>query len=316
MGGEGAFPPFLTFDVLREEEGLPISSILRVRFSVSRKLIRRLKKPGCVLVNGKPSLIRRRAAAGDRIELRLPAGVESAVIPEPLPLAIAYEDRDILVVDKPAGILVHPAGPVLGGTLANGVAHHLRSRGEPSAAGPVTRLDRETSGLVLFAKHPYAHDRLSEALERGELDRRYLALLEGHLDVDEGRIDEPIERVSGRLTERRVSPTGRPAVTCFRVLERFPAKEALPPTSLVEFELSTGRTHQIRVHASHLGHPVVGDPLYGRVFPGLIERQALHAHRLSLVHPASGERRAFSSDPPADMGRLLARVGREAHPDG
>ena len=149
--------------------------------------------------------MRHRLKKGERITLHLPSGMESSVVPEPVPLAICYEDAHLLIVDKPADRLVHPAGREQLGTLANGVAYHLLSRGEPNAAGPVTRLDRDTSGLVLFAKHPHAHHRLSQAIIKGKVDRRYLAIVEGQPEQREGTIDAPILRVSESSSQRRVA---------------------------------------------------------------------------------------------------------------
>lgn len=215
--------PFLTFTVRPEDDGRTLAGLLRTRYGMSRGLIRRLKKPGCALADGEEIPMTGRVRAGQVIALYLPAEAQSRVRPEPQPLAIVYEDRDLLVVEKPAGVLVHPSGVDRGGTLVNGVAHYLISRGEPSAAGPVTRLDRDTSGLVLFAKHPHAHHRLCVALAAGKVQRRYLALAEGDVQPDEGAIEAPIRRAPGALTRRAVLPGGQPARTYYRVLGRYNA---------------------------------------------------------------------------------------------
>lgn len=297
--------PFLTFVAGEEDEGAFLSGVLRNRFGLSRAMIRRLKAPGCVLAGGTPVPVRHRLRPGEVVELFLPEGAQSLVDPEPLPLTIVYEDAHLLLVEKPAGMLVHPAGDELSGTLANGVAHYLLRRGEPNAGGPVTRLDRGTSGLVLFAKHPHAHHRLEEALRQGGVRRTYAGLTHAPMPSEEGVIDAPIRRAEGSLLRREVGPGGRPAVTRYKVLETFVGSAGLGELCLVEFELETGRTHQIRVHMASIGRPILGDPLYGRPLPGVIDRQALHAWRLCLAHPITGEQLAFESPLPADMVRLL-----------
>ncbi len=302
-GRRGA--PFLTFVAGEEDKGAFLSGVLRNRFGLSRAMVRRLKAPGCVFAGGKPVPVRHRLQPGEIVELFLPEGAQTIVDPEPVPLSVVYEDAHLLVLDKPAGVLVHPAGAELSGTLANGVAHYLLSRDEPNAAGPVTRLDRGTSGLVLFAKHPHAHHRLEEALRKGEVERAYAGLVQAPMPREEGVIDAPIRRAEGSLLRREVGPGGQPAVTRYKVLQTFDGPQELGELCLVQFELETGRTHQIRVHMAWIGRPIVGDPLYGRPLPGVIERQALHAWRLSFTHPITGERLELASPLPPDVARLL-----------
>lgn len=246
--------------------------------------------------------MRHQVNAGQRIDLILPDEARSIVIPETIPLEVIYEDRDILVVDKPAGILVHPSGKEITGTLANGVAGHLLAHGEPSRAGVVTRLDRQTSGLVLFAKHPHAHHILSRAIAAGELQRSYLGVVVGLVEADEGTIDAPIRRVSPFHPHREVGPGGQRAVTHFRVVRRFTGP---PAASFLEFRLETGRTHQIRVHLAHIGHPLIGDPHYGQADGRVLARQALHASALSFSHPLHKTRLRFQSPLPFDIQRLI-----------
>ena len=311
---------------------------------MSRSLVRRLKEGDSVRVNGLPAPVTGRVRAGDRVALYVPPQLMSVVEPEPLPLAILFEDRHVLVLDKPAGVLVHPACIELGGTLANGVAHHLIANGELSSAGPVTRLDRGTSGLVLFAKHPHAHHRLTEAIERGEVRRLYAGICRGCPPDDDFAVDLPIARAPGSISRREVNRTGgQRAVTRVRVVRRFPPRARAGPVpppaaatasfataaptstrhasspgecgstlpelpegaSLLELSLETGRTHQIRVHLAHIGHPLLGDPLYGAPIPGWIERQALHARRLRFPHPIEGVVLEFESPLPSDMECLL-----------
>jgi len=324
--------PFLSFVVPPEEDGRVLAHVLRRRWRMSRGFLRQLKRGPYVLVNGRPAALREAVAAGDRVELLVPSHLASHVVPEPVPLAVVFEDEHVLVLDKPAGVLVHPAHGEQRGTLANGVAYRLIARGQTPAAGPVTRLDRDTSGLVVFAKHPFAHHALAQAHARGELRRHYVAIAEGIVREDEGVIDAPIRRVPGELTRREVASDGQRAVTRFRVLDRTEGPAALQVTAqaapggaaapgpgvstlelprgatLLELTLETGRTHQIRVHLAHLGHPLLGDPLYGRPLPGILERQALHAWRLEFPHPADGRRLALVSPLPPDLDHFRQRL--------
>lgn len=305
--------PFLCFSVLPSEEGQYVRGILRNRFGMSIGLVRALKHDGCVKVNEESVAVRHSVRAGDEVRLYLPASSESVVEPEPVPLTLLFEDRHVLVVDKPAGLLVHPAGTTLHGTLANGVAHHLLERGELPAAGAVTRLDRGTSGLVLFAKHPHAHHRLTQSLQSRDVRRTYFALVAGDVSSDGGQIEAPIRRVPGQITRREVNDGGRVAVTHFSVLQRYNVQASTPSlphsqVTSVRLTLATGRTHQIRVHMKHLGHPVVGDPMYGHPLPGILERQALHAQHLEFTHPIDDCALQFESALPTDITRLLSML--------
>lgn len=297
--------PFLTFVVEPSFAEQPLYRVLRSRFGMSRTLLGRLRREGRCEVDGTSTELSIVLQPGSRVALYLPENWGDRVAPEPLPLHVIFEDDDLLVIDKPADLLVHPSGPVLSGTLANGAAHYLLSRGERLGAGPVTRLDKQTSGIVLFAKHPHAHYRMMRAMQNGALQRKYLAIVEGHMEVPEGQINAPIGRVPGHLTRRRVSADGQPAITRFKVVQRLQGVPTVDRATLVELTLLTGRTHQIRVHLAHIGHPIVGDVLYGRTIPGLCERQALHAHWLHVHHPIDGRPHTWVSTLPNEMQELL-----------
>ena len=244
-----------------------------------------------------------------------------SLVPEDLPLAVVYEDDSLLVVDKPAGMVVHPAAGHLRGTLANAIAARISIAGsglDPVRPGIVHRLDRGTSGLIVVAKTFSAHQKLAAQIKSRSAGRTYLALTLGHWLAVEGTIDAPLGRSPS--DRKKMTVTGsrsRPAVTHYRVTESYPAAE------LVQVRLETGRTHQIRVHFSHSGHPVLGDSLYGGgksaisgvstkyklIVQRAIEacgRQALHACRLSFEHPVSGERLDFTSGLPQDFEKALA----------
>ncbi|HWI63214.1 MAG TPA: RluA family pseudouridine synthase, partial [Symbiobacteriaceae bacterium] len=277
-----------------EARGLSLGKFLYDRLKLSRTLVRRAKHEGTILVDGAPCRVSHVLQGGEQVELVVKS--EGRVEPEPMVLSVVYEDSDLLVVDKPAGMVVHPVKDYTQGTLAGGVAFHLLQRGEEPVARPVQRIDRETSGLVLFAKNPAVAGRLSTELEKHKLERRYIAFVHGELAAEEGTVAVPIRRVWGHPVAREVAlgprapeheallaeaeaagqvlredwkATGQRAVTHWRVLRRWPG------VTMLALQLETGRTHQIRAHMAHLGHPLLGDSLYGS--GGRPGRQALHA---------------------------------------
>jgi 23S rRNA pseudouridine1911/1915/1917 synthase len=261
-------------------------------------MLQRLTRSRAIRLNGRPTHLQRKTRAGDVVAARL-APLETPVLEGvPMPLRIVHEDADVLVLDKPAGILVHPAGSESRPTLAHGVAHHLASRGISARVRPVHRIDRDTSGLVLFALSAHAHQKLDGQLRERTLAREYLAFVRGTPGADEGVVDAPIARDPRRAHLRMVRPGGESARTRYRVVERFSA------AALLALELDTGRTHQIRVHLAHLGHPVLGDRPYGGAGAEPIRRQALHAARLAFDHPATGEAVELRSPLPEDLAAL------------
>ncbi len=231
--------------------------------------------------------------------------------PEPQPLQIVFEDEHLLVINKPPGLTVHPGAGRPSGTLANALIAHLpavRSVGPPLRPGIVHRLDRDTSGLLVVAKTAPALAALQRKVAAREIERRYLALVLGTLPQDAGTVDAPIGRHPHRRTKMAVVAGGRPATTRYHVVER------LPGATLVEARLVTGRTHQIRVHFASLGHPVLGDAVYGRRalrLPAAPARQMLHAYRLAFDHPFTGARMTFAADLPEDFAGALARLRAE-----
>jgi 23S rRNA pseudouridine1911/1915/1917 synthase len=240
---------------------------------------------------------------GQRIEVVLPADESSMLIAESLPVAVVFEDEWLLVVDKPAGMPVHPSHGHSAGTLVNALLGRGVAGGEEHRPGIVHRLDKDTSGLLVVAKSPEAYRRVVALMRSRSVDRRYLALVHGSFSGDSGTIEAPV----GRDPAHRKSMTiggvaAREAVTHFVVLER------LGDFTLVEARLQTGRTHQVRVHFLAIGHPVVGDPTYARRDPLGLGRQFLHSYRLSFVHPMTGEDMRFEVSLPPDLAALLARL--------
>jgi len=283
---------------------------------LSRSRLQALIKGGRVRVNGKPAAKAGQAVSrGARVEVEVPPPEPSYLVPEAITLDVRFEDAHLLVVNKPPGLVVHPGAGRKTGTLAAALLHHCRGElsgiGGVERPGIVHRLDKDTSGLLLIAKTDPAHRRLSFDLKARRIHRAYLAIVRGVPERAQGRVDAPIARHPQRRTEMAVLESGRPAVTHWRV------REAFARAALLEVTLETGRTHQVRVHLTHMGHPVLGDPVYGRGLnpkgslearrteAALIPRQALHAFRLRFRHPATGEEMTIEAAPPEDFERAL-----------
>ena len=307
----------------------------RLAPDLSRSRIQALIRDGQVTISGAVERAPgRRLARGEQVRLALPAPEAAEPMPEDIPLAVLYEDDDLIVIDKPAGLVVHPGAGNPTGTLVNALIRHcgasLSGVGGVRRPGIVHRLDKDTSGVLVVAKNDRAHRALSEAFadhgRTGDLERAYDALVWGAPARNVGTIDAALGRSASDRTRRAVVPAGRAdarhAVTHFTVRERFgeDATGKRPPAAaLVECRLETGRTHQIRVHMAHLGHPLIGDRDYGRAFltkanklpeplGALVRafpRQALHARLLAFRHPATGEPMRFEAPPPADLAELI-----------
>jgi len=287
-----------------------LDAVLSTRTNLSRSRVTTLIEAGAVEVNGQSVRKSYRPRAGDTIHVAIPASPPVDLLPEDIPIDIVYEDEDLVVVDKPYGLVVHPAPGHPAGTLVNALLARtgsLSSVGLPNRPGIVHRLDRDTSGLLVVARRDEAHRILSKALSRREVGRGYVAATWGRLEPEEVTIDRPIGRHPKDRKRMAVVEGGRPSVTHVRRLERWPGAD------LLAIRLETGRTHQIRVHLRHIGHPVVGDPFYGpgweRGMSGAggawateFGRQAgrlfLHAARLSFKHPTSGEEMTFNAPLP------------------
>ncbi len=274
--------------------------------ALSRSRLKVLIETGHVTLDGRSSEPAEKVRRGQRVEIDIPPPAPSSIVPEPIPLEIVYEDRDLLVINKPAGLVVHPGAGRARGTLVNALVAHvpdLQGIGGVLRPGIVHRLDKDTSGLLVVAKTASALASLQEQVASRRASRRYLALVAGIVTREEGTIEAPIGRDPRHRTRMAVVPAGRAAITRYRVLERFPRH------TLVEAHLVTGRTHQIRVHFAHLGHPVVGDPVYAKRRDGLgLHRQALHAHQLEFRHPTTALGLTFQAPLPPDFAEVLARL--------
>ncbi len=293
-----------------QEGGLRLDKLLATRVPhLSRSAAQRLIEREMVTVNGEPAKASYKVRPGDQILVLLPEEKEAAPRPEAIPLNIVYEDEALLVVDKPAGMVVHPAPGHEGGTLVNAVLAHCPSLADGGdRPGIVHRLDRDTSGLILIAKSERIRRLLQQQFKERQVYKAYLALLDGHLQPAWGRIEAPIGRDPRHRQKMAVLPGGREAITEYHVLEQF--AHATGPAagnySLVEAEPHTGRTHQIRVHFASIGHPVVGDAVYGRRKTHLpLPRQFLHARRLAFKHPLTGHTVELETPLPDDLAAVL-----------
>ena len=300
------------FRVEPGDAGARLDVVLAARAGLSRAAAQRLIERGLVLVGGRPARKRHVLHAGDDVLWQAPPPPESTLSAEAVPYEIVYEDDWLLVVDKPAGVVVHPAPGHEHGTLAQGLVAEGARGGHERRPGIVHRLDKDTSGLLIVARRDEAYRRLVAAMERRDVHRTYVALLTGDLPQDEGTIDAPIGRhIRDRKRMSLHTVAGRPAVTHFDVLGRAPG------FTLTRVRLETGRTHQIRVHFSALGYPVAGDVQYARPpRPEGLTRQFLHAARLAFAHPEDGREIACSSPLPPDLSAFLERLGLPAQPLG
>jgi 23S rRNA pseudouridine1911/1915/1917 synthase len=271
---------------------------------VSGRMLQRLTRSRGIRLNGGRTHLERKVRSGDVVAVRTADDHQPATLPPvPMELEIVYEDADLLIINKPAGLLVHPTSPRHGRTLAHGLAHLYATRGTPMPVRPVHRLDRDTSGLLLVARSSFSHQQLDRQLREGVIEREYLAIAHGVVEAEEGTIDAPIARSRSSRMLRAVAPDGQSARTHYVVHGRS------ADFSVLGIRLETGRTHQIRVHLAHAGHPIVGDRQYGGLSgPGGIRRPALHAWKLRLLQPRSGEELRFQAAPPEDIQDLLDRM--------
>jgi RluA family pseudouridine synthase len=294
---------WLEYVVSAEDAGMTVERVIREKMAVSGRMLQRLTRSKGIQLNRKPPYLQRQVKAGDRIRVRIAdkpadvsveaAGKRTGFVPD-----ILFEDDLYLIVNKPAGMMVHPVNREQSGTLVHLLAACLGQRGETATIHAVHRLDKETTGAILLAKSSYAHQLADRMLREGAIKREYVAVLSGQLSQNQGTIAAPIARDPSHPSKRRVSEQGEPAVTHFAVLARS------GHATLVRVWLETGRTHQIRVHFQHIGYPLAGDTLYGgKRFT--FSRQALHAYHLELTHPAGGSEINVTAKLPEDMAKFL-----------
>ena len=290
-----------------EHAGVRLDAFLSADGALTRSQAARLIAEGRVRVNGKPAAKSARLSGGETVTVDVPQLRETALPPQDIPLDVVYEDDDVIVVNKPTGLVVHPAPGHPDGTLVNALLHHcgdsLSGIGGEKRPGIVHRIDRDTSGLIIAAKNDAAHLALSAQLKDHSLSRTYECLVTGNMKQDSGTVDAPIGRSSADRKKMAVVPTGRRAVTHWEVVARYPGVTHL------RCRLETGRTHQIRVHMAYIGHPILGDTVYGtkKPVPGLTG-QCLHATGLRFIHPRIGEPVELHCPLPPEFTAMLQKL--------
>ena len=276
-----------------------VRDVLKNYFLVSSRLLLKLKNNNCVFLNNKKCSINSTISLGDIISFSLHYEEDNSnIVATNIPLNIVYEDDFLLIINKQPNVAIHPSMLHYDNSLSNGVKFYFDSIGLKKKIRPVNRLDRNTSGLVIFAKNEYVQEFLIKQMQNNTFSKEYLAILEGILDEKQGTINAPIARKKDSIIERCVDESGDFSITHYKVIKEF------YNLSLVNFKLETGRTHQIRVHSSYIGHPILGDDLYGNK-SSLIYRQALHSYKISFIHPKTREKMCFEIDLPKDMINIL-----------
>jgi len=288
--------------VSSDEAGRTVKDILRQNFTFSSRQMNRFKKNDCILLNGAPARINVIVKAGDAINIDF-SDEKSLFVPENVPIVPVFEDEDLLLINKPAGYVVHPTKGHPSHTIANGLMRYMEITGKHFKIRFINRLDMDTSGLLFIAKNAHCQEEIVKQMAVNKVEKKYTAVVCGLISTDSGIIDAPIGHPDPEKVARGVIATGSPSVTHYSVSQRYEKG-----FTLVELLLETGRTHQIRVHMSHIGHPVVGDRLYGGENVRLIERQALHACYISFFHPITGEHIEVSAEIPKDMERLMEKI--------
>lgn len=296
----------LSYTAGSEDESKTVKMILKYRLGLSERLVKRLKYAGQVLCNSVPVHVDHRVRSGDIIDALVQFDEQNEnILPEEIDIDVIYEDEYLIAVNKPAGLVVHPTAYHLSGTIANALAFRQRQQGKSSLIRPVSRLDRGTSGVIVFAANQYVQEKLIKQMANGSYRKEYIGVVHGNIMEKAGRIDLPIARKPGSIMLREISEGGSPSVTNYELIE------ALNNASCLRFELETGRTHQIRVHCQAIGHPIVGDTLYPPLdgcaeLPEVnIGRQALHSFKTGLIHPLTGKPLDVTAPLPSDIMRLL-----------
>ncbi len=295
----------LEYKIEDKYDGANVITVLKQHFQMSSKLIKDLKKySDGIRLNGSHIRTVDTVREGDRLSVTLRDAPSENIVSENIPLDIVFEDEDILVLNKSPYMPTHPSMGNYTNSVANGVMYYYRVRGEEHVFRAVNRLDKDTSGLMAIAKNSYIHARLAGEIQTKELRRKYRCIVCGDVKND-GVVNAPIKRADGSVINRIVSSDGQRAVTRYRVMERY------GEYTLLEMELETGRTHQIRVHMAHIGHPLVGDWLYGREDHSIAPRQLLHSCYLSFIHPISGRKLEFKDEIYRDMYDFIKKILRK-----
>ena len=292
----------LEYEIPSEYDGANITTVLKQHFKISTNLIKDLKKyKEGIQVNGEHKRVVDFVAKGDILKITIRDTASENIVPTDIPLDIVYEDEDVLVINKLPNMPTHPSMGNYENSLANGVMYYYKSKGEERVFRAVNRLDKDTSGLMAVAKNSYMHARLGEEIQKKELKRKYMCIVCGDVERD-GTVDAPIRRADGSVINRIVAPDGQRAVTHYRVIKRY------GEYTLLEMKLETGRTHQIRVHMAYIGHPLVGDWLYGTEDHNIAKRQMLHSCYLCFTHPITGQIMEFKDEMAEDMRAFIEKL--------
>ena len=289
--------------VKNADKYLTVRQVINEYFHISSRLCLKLKKSKKILLNGLPTYIDKEISDGDEIRVLIDFEEDNSNIPSTkMDLNILYEDDYLLIINKPAGIPVHPSILHYEDSLSSGVKYYFDKINLHKKIRPVNRLDNNTTGIVIFAKNEYVHDLLSRQMQNKEFKKEYIAICEGHLENKSGTINVPIARKENSIIERCINPDGDIAITHYKVIKEFIKNDIKMSELLINLE--TGRTHQIRVHLSYIGHPIVGDTLYGKESL-LISRQALHAYKVYFKHPITNENMEITAEIPKDILALI-----------
>ena len=272
-----------------------VKEILKAKFQISDRLLTKLKKNKHIFLNNIPCYVNNKTKPNDTISVDLDFTEETSnIIPTKMSLNIIFEDDALLIINKPAGITIHPSQSHYTDSLSNGIKFYFNKINLKRKIRPVNRLDKDTSGIVIFAKNEYIQENLIKQMQKNIIKKEYIAFLEGIVQDNSGTISAPISRKTGSIIERDVSPNGVTAITHFEVLKRF------KNYTKIKYILETGRTHQLRVHSKYMGHPIIGDTLYGSKSK-IINRQALHAYKICFIHPISNKEIIIKTEIPDDM---------------
>jgi 23S rRNA pseudouridine1911/1915/1917 synthase len=291
---------YFKYQVEGQDSGKTVKHILKKRLQISERLIKKLKTGNRILCNSSPIRVVDVLKDGDILEVFADFPEEAGdVIPEDIPIDILYEDDCLVALDKRPGMVVHPTFNHPCGTVANALMYHFLSKGITRKIRPVSRLDKDTSGIIIFAKNQYTQEFLIQQMKNKTFLKEYVAIVHGLFPHSKGTIDLPIARKPDSIMLRHISSEGDPSITHYQVLEY------LDNATYVRFRLETGRTHQIRVHCQALGHPIIGDNLYSDVDTGLINRQCLHSRMVSFIHPMTREKLEITSPVPEDFRKVL-----------
>lgn len=295
---------FTVYHIEKEQVQMTIESYLKQVLQYSGRKLQKLTRQKGILLNGKPAFLQKSLKLGDALHIKQLEDTSYGVVPEAGDVDILYEDTCMLVLNKPAYQLVHPAGQTANGTLANYLAYDLQQRNIMAAIRPLHRLDRNTSGCIVFAKDAQSQNLLEQQLKAKTLERTYVALVKGVVEPQSGRIDAPIGAHPTRANRRAVRESGDAAITDYKTIVRY------ADASLLELQLLTGRTHQIRVHLAHIGHPILGDGMYG-TRSRFIARQALHASSIGFVDLIERKKSRIEAPLPKDFQEAIALVSKE-----